>query len=249
MSEPPQTGPDELRHEGLRRLEIELGSPVRPQELLQQALTHRSFLVSGQARCTANETLEFLGDAVLGLVVADMAHAQAPRATEGLLSRVRAALVNTESLAALARRLNLGPLLRLGEGEIRSGGQDKPTILAGACEALMGALYRTGGLPAARGLIEKQLGPRLRELLVSLPAHEIDPKSALQERLQAHGGPPPEYRLVGSSGPDHRRCFRIQVWHGGRMLAEAEGDSKKQAERRAARRALEEAGNEPAPQK
>ena len=99
---------------------------------MEQALTHRSCLVAGQARCAANETLEFLGDAVLGLVVADMALEQAPQATEGTLSRVRAALVNAEALAALARSLNLGPLLRLGEGEFRSGGHDKTTILVSA---------------------------------------------------------------------------------------------------------------------
>lgn len=244
-----EAGPEALRRDGLRRLEKDLGQDIRPRELLEQALTHRSFLVGGQARYTANESLEFLGDAVLGLVVADMALEQAPTATEGLLSQVRAALVNTEALAALARTLNLGPLLRLGEGELRSGGCDKTTILAGACEALMGALFRVGGLAAARGLIEKRMGPRLRELLERLPAGETDPKSALQERLQARGAPPPEYRLAGSSGPDHRRCFRIQVWHCGRMLAEAEGDSMKQAERRAASRALEEAGGDPVSQK
>ncbi|MCZ6833064.1 MAG: ribonuclease III [Acidobacteria bacterium] len=242
-------GPEERRRLCLRRLEKDLGHEIRPWDLLEQALTHRSFLVAGQARCAANETLEFLGDAVLGLVVADMALEQAPQATEGTLSRVRAALVNAEALAALARSLNLGPLLRLGEGEFRSGGHDKTTILAGACEALMGALFRVGGLAAARGLIEKQMGPRLKELLERLPAEEIDPKSALQERLQVRGAPPPEYRLAGSSGPDHRRRFRVQVWHGGRMLAEAAGESKKQAERRAARRALEEAGDETVPQK
>lgn len=244
-----ETESEDRRRLGLRRIEKELGHDIRPRALLEQALTHRSFLVAGQARYTANETLEFLGDAVLGLVVADMAQERAPRATEGTLSRVRAALVNTEALAALARSLELGPLLRLGEGEARSGGHDKTTILAGACEALMGALYRTGGLAAAREWIEKHLGARLGELLQRLPAGEIDPKSTLQETLQVGGASPPEYRVAGSSGPDHRRRFRVQVWHGGRMLAEAEGDSKKQAERQAARRALEEAGDKAVPQK
>lgn len=244
-----ETEAEERRRNDLCRLEKALGREIRPQALLEQALTHRSFLVAGQPRSTANETLEFLGDAVLGLVVADMSLAAAPLATEGTLSRVRAALVNSDSLAELARSLKLGPLLRLGQGEVRSGGADKTSILAGACEALIGALYNTGGLEAARGLIEPRLGLRLRELLANLPAGEMDPKSALQERLQVGGAPPPTYMLAGSSGPDHRRRFLIQVWHGGEKLAEAEGESKKQAERRAAQQALEAAGETPGTQK
>jgi ribonuclease-3 len=213
------------------------GTPLAG-SLLEKALTHRSSLAHGQARSDSNEALEFLGDAVLDLVIADRALALCPHADEGTLTQVRAALVNTGSLADVARGIGLGGLLQLGEGERRTGGAEKQSLLAGACEALIAALYLTAGLPAAAAFIHSHLGERLASLLKSLPQEEIDPKSALQERLQAGGAPPPDYRVISSSGPDHRPSFQVQVWHGGRMLAEAEGESKKQAERRAARRAL-----------
>jgi ribonuclease-3 len=238
-------GPDSQsqgRRQLLAHLEPFLAGPALPGELLDRALTHRSALAHGQARSDSNEALEFLGDAVLDLVIADRALALRPHADEGTLTQVRAALVNTGSLAEVARGLGLGQLLRLGEGERRTGGAGKLSLLAGACEALIGALYTWAGLPAAAAFITCHLGQRLEALLQCLPHEELDPKSALQERLQAGGAPPPDYRVVASSGPDHRPSFMVQVWHGGRMLGEAEGESKKQAERRAARRALDADG-------
>lgn len=213
-----------------------------PGSLLRKALTHRSALAHGQARSDSNEALEFLGDAVLDLVIAEQALVLRPHAQEGTLTQVRAALVNTDSLAEVARGIGLGEMLNLGEGERRTGGSGKQSLLAGACEALIAALYLSGGLPAATAFIQAHLGERLQDLLQRLPHEEIDPKSALQERLQAGGSLPPEYRVVASSGPDHRPSFQVEVWHHGRMLAVGEGVSKKEAERRAARRALEEGG-------
>jgi ribonuclease-3 len=209
-----------------------------PGPLLHKAMTHRSALAHGQARSDSNEALEFLGDAVLDLVIAEQALVLRPHADEGTLTQVRAALVNTQSLAEVARSIGLGGLLLLGEGERRTGGSTKISLLAGACEALIAALYLSAGLPAATAFVQAHLGERLQDLLRSLPLEEIDPKSALQERLQVGGAPPPEYRVVASSGPDHRPLFQVQVWHGGRMLAAGEGESKKQAERRAAQEAL-----------
>lgn len=227
---------------GLQRLMATLGLPpaARPQVL--KALTHRSSLRPGQPRWQANESLEFLGDAVLDLSIADLALAVAPQAPEGTLSQARAALVNGEALATQARLLGLGPLLILGAGELRSGGQDKTSILAAAFEALMGVLYRQVGLPATRQFVSRLLGAQMRDWLQRLPQEDFDPKSTLQERLQAGGAAAPEYRMIASSGPSHHRHFTVQVWHEEVLLAQGEGESKKQAEREAARQALERCG-------
>ena len=235
---PEQESQNDARAGLLRHLHPFLAGSTLAASLLDKALTHRSALAHGQARSDSNEALEFLGDAVLDLVIADQALALCPHADEGTLTQVRAALVNTGSLADVSRAIGLGEMLQLGEGERRTGGADKLSLLAGACEALIAALYLAAGLPAAAAFIRSHLGERLEALLQRLPQEELDPKSALQERLQAGGAPPPDYRVIASSGPDHRPSFQVQVWHGGRMLAEAEGESKKQAERRAARRAL-----------
>jgi len=235
---PGQDSQSHGRQQLLAHLEPFLAGSTLAAPLLSKALTHRSALAHGQARSDANEALEFLGDAVLDLVIADQALALCPHADEGTLTQVRAALVNSGSLANVARAIGLGGLLQLGEGERRTGGADKLSLLAGACEALIAALYLAAGLPAAAAFIRSHLGERLEALLKRLPQEELDPKSALQERLQAGGAPPPDYRVISSSGPDHRPSFQVQVWHGGRLLAEAAGESKKQAERRAARRAL-----------
>jgi ribonuclease-3 len=225
-------------HSLVKHLEPFLNGADLPPDLLAKAMIHRSGLEHGQARSDSNEALEFLGDSVLDLVIADLALSRCPTAEEGTLTQVRAALVNTGSLAEVARGIDLGSLVQLGEGERRSGGAEKNTILAGACEALIAALYLGGGLPAATAFIKAHLGERLNSLLERLPQEEIDPKSALQERLQTGGAPPPEYRVVSNSGPDHKPSFQVEVWHAGRMLAAAEGVSKKVAERNAAGKAL-----------
>ena len=222
--------------------------------LLKIALTHSSLLHEQtslsqhepSALYQDNEQLEFLGDAVLSLAVAEALLRSFPLAGEGDLTRLRASIVSSKHLAAVADRLNLGTYLRLGQGEERSGGRNKPALLADALEAVIAALYLDGGLRAAALFIEKEVvAPTMPELRKALADGGAigDYKSALQERLQASGLGQPRYVLIDESGPDHQRLFRIAVKidHGdGRLtaLAESEGSTKKRAQQEAARLAL-----------
>lgn len=215
-----------------------LGVTFEKLELLEQALTHKSFaneapVVDGVEH---NERLEFLGDAVLSLVVGEMLMQANPAVTEGELSRMRATLVNGDELAVQAAALGLGEALRLGRGEERSQGREKDSILADAFEAVLAAAYLDGGLEAARRIVERSLGERIRSITHAHP--DLDPKSRIQEHLQAQGLAPPEYKLVGSSGPDHRRKFEVEVCGDRGVLGCGTGRSKKAAEQEAARDAL-----------
>lgn len=202
-------------------------------ELLTEALTHRSFVNESDAR-THNERLEFLGDAVLDLVVSEALMERFPDAREGPLSRMRSHLVSEQGLAPVAERLGIGPALRLGRGEELSGGRTKPSVLADALEAVVAAIYLDGGFQAARDAVLRWL---------DLPDERIlaagDAKSALQQRLQSELGATPEYRLVQQVGPDHEKTFVSEVYIRGERLAAGVGRSKKEAEQRAASRALE----------
>jgi ribonuclease-3 len=224
-------------------------------ELLTWALTHRSLAYETHAEeqnpSADNEQLEFVGDAVLGLVVAESLLRRFPGSREGELTRLRASLVSRRHLGAVAARMNLGVLLRLGRGEEQSGGRQKPALLANALEAVIAALYLDGGLKVARKFIEARIiEPMLPELHQALlSGHTFsgaigDHKSALQEHLQATGAGQPEYVLTAQSGPDHQKRFRVQVrisdGNGGtRALAESEGTTKKQAQQEAARMAFD----------
>jgi ribonuclease-3 len=184
-----------------------------------------------------NERLEFLGDAVLELLTSEYLLLNYPEWTEGQLSKSRARIVNAHSLEIAARGLHLGEHLRLGRGEEKTGGRDKPALLADAFEAIVAAMYLDGGLSPARDLLkstvfEQALGDGDR-------ISESDRKSALQEFLQAKGDQPAEYRLAGESGPDHQKTFRVEVWVKGEFMSSAEGTTKKEAEQKAARRALD----------
>ena len=230
------------------------GHTFRDPSLLAMALTHSSLLHedpslrSGDLAELApdNEQLEFLGDAVLSLVVAEVLFRHFPSAREGDLTRLRASVVSSQHLAAIADGLGLGTHLRLGRGEDRSGGRRKPALLADALEAVIAALYLDGGLPAAAPFIEREvLSPAMPDLRKSLAAGAAigDYKSALQERLQATGMGQPRYVPVDESGPDHKRLFRvaveIQAADGATTpLAESEGPTKKRAQQEAARLAL-----------
>jgi ribonuclease-3 len=161
---------------------------------------------------------------------------------EGRLSKSRTRLVNAKSLEAAARRLAIGEHLRLGRGEEKTGGREKQTLLADAFEALMAAIYLDGGLEAAREVLRKVLFEQALEERGDRIA-ESDRKSALQELLQGRGLPHASYRLAAESGPDHRKKFQIEVWVRGELLASGEGSTKKEAEQRAARRALERLGD------
>lgn len=244
------------------------GYKFKDPELLKLALTHSSLAYESNGEHahqpgTDNEQLEFIGDAVLGLVVAEALYRRFPASREGDLTRLRASLVSSRNLAQIATVLQLGPMLRLGRGEEHSGGRRKPALLANALEAAIAAIYLDGGLNAAREFIRKHIiEPAEPELINVLHAPGPfsgavgDYKSALQERLQATGTGQPKYILTDQSGPDHRKSFRIEVRVGSVCLAEAEGTTKKQAQQEAARRALqsllsgalmENPANEPGP--
>ncbi|TMA08519.1 MAG: ribonuclease III [Deltaproteobacteria bacterium] len=216
------------------RLEKELGYSFSDSALLLRCVTHVSY---GRDRGEShNETLEFLGDAVLDLAVSDLLMRRFPEKSEGDLSRMRASLVNSTTLAEKAEKLNLGKLLRMAKGEERSGGRTKESILAGAFEAILGGIYWDGGYEAARRVVENYFASDVKEKNLGLQ----DYKTRLQEISQMLFRAPPAYRLVAESGPDHEKRFVTEINVGGKILGRGEGKSKKQAEQEAAKKALEE---------
>jgi ribonuclease III len=232
---------------GYASLEERLGYKFQNPALLERALTHSSAVpeLRMQPDATAkngppqdNEQLEFLGDAVLELLASEYLLASFPDWSEGQLSKSRARIVNAGSLEIAARRLGIGEYLRLGRGEEKTGGREKPALLADAFEAVVAAIHLDTGLAAARAVLRHVLFEQALEERGDRIA-ESDRKSALQEFLQARGQPPAEYRLAGESGPDHQKVFLIEVWVGGECLASGAGNTKKEAEQRAARSALE----------
>lgn len=227
-----------IAREELQAIAARLQIDFRDLGLLEEALTHKSY--SNEAPkvdgVRHNERLEFLGDAVLGLLVSEILMDAGPSMAEGDLSRMRSALVNSEELARRAQALGLGELLRLGKGEDRSGGRSKTSILADTFEALLAAVYLDAGIEQTRGLVARLFGERVRELLAA-PEH-TDAKSLLQEVLQAAGQPPPEYLLVATVGPDHEREFAVEARIQGRVIGRGSGRSRKAAEQAAASDAL-----------
>ncbi|MBV9078250.1 MAG: ribonuclease III [Methylobacteriaceae bacterium] len=213
-------------------LEARLGHRFGSPDLLERALTHVSAAAGDPNR--SNQRLEFLGDRVLGLAVAEMLHATFPSATEGELSHRLSELVRREACAALAERWGLGPYLHLGSGENRSGGRRNVAILADAAEAVLGAVYLDGGFPVARALVERSMAEAVRA--PRQPAQ--DPKTALQEWAQGRGLPTPRYVLLDRSGPDHAPRFAIRAEVTGQDPASGTGRSKREAERDAARAML-----------
>ncbi len=220
-------------------------SLFRDPGLLMQALTHPSYCNETQDECADNERLEFLGDAVIDLIVAEMLYQRAESRSEGEMTRLRAALVNTEALGTLAGRLGVGEVLRMGRGEVAGGGRTRHTNLCAALEAMVGALYLDSGMEAARVFMLPLLTARLDE--VQAASLDRDARSALQERMQAETGYTPRYVVVGQSGPDHAREWQIQVYVGEWLAGEGVGRSKQAASQAAARDALKriEAGQIP----
>src|SRR5687768_6792967 len=209
----------------------------RDRGLLEHALTHKSRAAEDVSGGVAdNESLEFLGDAVLGLVVVEALFRQYPGYSEGQKSKIKAAVVSTQSLARQAEAIRLGEHLILGRGEEKTGGRFKQALLADAYEALIAGIYLDGGLEAAKGFLRRELKEDIDAGIAQTFAPDY--KSALQERLQALGRPLPEYRLSGSEGPDHRKTFTIEVVVSGEVLGTATGRAKKEAEQEAARLAL-----------
>ncbi len=220
----------------LQRLEERLGHRFERRELLERALTHRSY-ANEHGLETNYERLEFLGDAVLGLVAAEQLFDERPRRTEGALTRRKAHLVSARVLAERARALDLGALLRLGVGEERSGGREKSSLLADALEAVLGAVFRDGGYEAARRVAGRLL-EEARE--ASERVARRDAKTRLQELAQGRGWGRPVYREIASSGPDHEKLFTVECRVGSRALGVGDGRTKKQAEQRAAAAILAE---------
>jgi ribonuclease-3 len=222
---------------GYARLSELLGHTFAKADLLEEALTHKSYLNENQGTGRHdNERLEFLGDAVLGLCVGHLLMERFPTLREGELSMIRAQVVNEPSLAEVAGRLGLGEWLFLGRGEEQTGGRRKASLLADACEAVVAAVYVDGGFPAAFELVRRLFEPKFAEL--TEPGRG-DHKTRLQERAQAMCRETPRYAVVGESGPDHEKTFVVGVSFGGKEWARGEGRSKKEAEQRAAQAALE----------
>jgi ribonuclease III len=224
----------------LEELEETIGYRFRQPELLERALTHRSAAPDGTATeiRADNEQLEYLGDAVLGMLVSEYLVGMFPRWSEGQLSKSRARLVNAASLHTAARRLNLGEHLRLGKGEEKTGGREKPALLADAFEAMVAAIYLDAGLPESREFVKRALLDEAIDLEGSR-LELSDHKSALQEFLQARGLPSPRYAVMRETGPDHRKIFWMQVDVPGLVNANGTGTNKKEAEQSAAAQALE----------
>ncbi len=226
----------------LAALEERLGYRFADGGLLLRALTHSSFAneADGDEEVPDNETLEFLGDSVLGYLVAERLFASFPEWGEGELSKAKSELVSEASFAAKARDLGMGSLLRLSPGDERAGGRERSARLADAFEAVFAAIALDGGLPAARDAVGRLFGAAIASLDLEGLASR-DSKSALQERAQAEGKPLPSYRLLSESGPDHDKLFVYEVLFGGAagLRASGSGASKKEAQRAAARAALD----------
>jgi ribonuclease III len=213
-----------------RQLEARLGYRFADPDLLERALTHSSAVSPGKRIAQSYQRLEFLGDRVLGLVVADLLYRKLPKANEGELSRALNALVRKETCAAIARQLELGPDLILGDSEARTGGAQKEAILGDVTEAIIGAVYCDGGLGKAYDMIEGFFGDQL--MLAN--SERADAKTTLQEWAQGRGLEPPDYVQTERSGPDHAPEFTISVRIAGYEPLSASGPSKKLAEHKAA---------------
>ena len=218
-------------------LEQGLGVRFRDPELLTQGLVHTS-IVNEQPQATpvSNERLEFLGDAFLDYVVAEELFRRHPDMPEGRLTAARASLVNRDALATVARRLSLGDFLLLGQGEQATGGRDRPSNLAGAMEAVIGAVLLDQGADAAAELVLRLMAPGLDRL--AREGVVLDPKSQIQELVQRSGGTRPTYRVVREGGPDHAKHFIVEALVGDRVVGKGTGSRKADAEQSAARDAL-----------
>jgi ribonuclease-3 len=227
----PDDGPDKYAI-----LESRIGHHFADAHILDSALTHKSFLNENpQAGRPDNERLEFLGDAVLALTIGHLLMDRFPARREGELSLARSAIVSEAGLSPVAEAISLGEWLYLGRGEEQTGGRRKPSLLADALEALIAAVYLDAGLPAAFAVIRRLFADRIEALASSGAA---DFKTRLQERAQGQFHQTPRYQVVGERGPDHDKVFEVAILLGGQEVARGEGRSKKEAEQRAAERAL-----------
>ena len=220
----------------LEPLESKLGYKFRQPSLLEQALTHPSLSYETQRSCGDNQRLEFLGDAVLQLILTHELFSRFENFTEGTLTKLRSRLVSRTALMHYAKNIGLGEHLRMGRGEEMSGGRNRASTLADACEAIIAAIYLDGGYPAAKEAVLRLLESELAQL-TQAPI-DINPKGQLQELLQAKSSSSPHYSIVSQDGPDHAKSFVAKVEWGGETLGSGSGQSKKEAEIAAALQAL-----------
>lgn len=221
----------------IARLQQRLGINWSDPGLFYQALTHSSCAHENRSMgLPHNQRLEFLGDAVLELVISDYLYRKFPHSAEGELTKLRAAVVCEPSLAKAAKELGLGYCLRMGRGEERSGGRERPSILADALEAVLGAIYLDKGLEAARKVILQELEPVIKDVLEG--RLEKDYKTELQEMLQQYSSEPVNYVILKEEGPDHDKTFTAGVIYQGKEVGRGTGHSKKEAEQKAAKKAL-----------
>lgn len=221
----------------MESLESRIAYQFKQPELLQEALTHPSLPYESKDPQKHNQRLEYLGDAVLQLVLSESLFHQFPEDDEGLLTKLRTRLVQTKTLAHIARHLHLGRDLRLGKGEESNGGRSRESTLADVMESIIGAVFLDGGMEAAKALVLHHWKSELAALQHS-PV-ELNPKGQLQELLQGEGGLTPTYRIVAAEGPDHLKVFQAVVVWQGRDLAAGTGRSKKEAQIAAAQAALQ----------
>jgi ribonuclease-3 len=228
---------DQERLESPQEFNLRMGLGFKNQMLLTRALTHRSFINENPHALEDNERLEFLGDAVLDFIVGAWLYHHYPEMAEGDLTLLRTALVRTEQLAEFARQIDLGGAIRLGQGEIVSGGRRRDALLCAGFEALIGGLYLDQGIEAVELFFEPYISHAVNRILAG--GHPRDPKSILQEWTQARGMNPPEYETIKESGPDHEKFFTVKVTIEDLISGVGEGYSKREASKQAAKEALE----------
>lgn len=232
--------PDGESMESPAELAQRLGLPVKDIFVLTRALTHRSYINEHPEVLEDNERLEFLGDAVLDFVVGAWLYNHYPEMAEGMLTRMRSALVRTEQLAHFARQLKLGDAMRLGHGEDQAGGRERDALLCATFEAVVGALYLQAGIQGVEDFSRDLFEDAAAEIEIQPDIH--DPKSRLQEWSQAQGLGIPHYVTTGAIGPDHARLFEVQVSLDGKLVGSGSGSSKQAAARAAAQNALDSLG-------
>ncbi|MCF7836475.1 ribonuclease III [Candidatus Gracilibacteria bacterium] len=220
----------------MKDLQIKLSHEFKNLELLEKAFVHRSFVNENRDVSESNERLEFLGDAVLELITTDFLFHKFPEKPEGELTALRSALVKGETLAEISAELNLGQHLKLSKGEARSGGAEKPYLLANVFEAVLGATYLDGGFVKAEEIVKKYLLPKLSHIIAA--NLQVDAKSEFQELAQAKLAVTPEYKVLAESGPDHAKTFEMGAFAGKDLLGRGKGSSKQEAEQAAAEAAL-----------
>ncbi len=219
----------------MKELQEKLNYRFKDKGLIVTALTHSSF--ANEHRCQSNERLEFIGDSVLGMVVAMHLYRTFPNLTEGKMTRMRAELVCEQSLWEVANKLSFGENLRLGKGEALTGGRERPSILADCVEAVIAALYIDGGFEVAKDFVDRHILSKL-DSVGTVPTGDF--KTRLQELVQSAPGMSLSYEMLSESGPDHMKVFCAAVYLNGKIIGQGQGRTKKEAEQNAAAKALEE---------